>query len=177
MRNTDLKFVDMSKRTTLQKEVETCSKARRTKTVHFADDCGFLLVRNYNLPETEKKPIKKLSKLSNFTECEYENDEIYLESTLTNRTSVFGTIVSRNPNILCDELKIIYSWDNNNYRSTLPYLLGSNKRQRFLFKINVPKKFIQKDENKSVRFYIQHNCQRLKNLNDGKDFNVMWHPC
>ena len=169
---------EMAKRNNeIQLQVQNTKISRRTKSVHFADDCGFLLARNFNIPTVEPR-VKKLSKVSNFlhTECR-DNDELYLESTLSNRMAVFGTVISNKSDLKSEELKIIYTWDNNKHsQSTTPYFLGSNKKERFLFKIPAPRRTRQqKDENKTftVKFHLEYEGKRLL-INNGEDFVAEW---
>ena len=151
------------------------------KSVSFADDCGLLLVHNFNVPRYyHKEPAKKLSKVTNVTEVNSSNDDLYLESTLTNRTAVFGCLVNKNSKINCNNLKIIYTWDSEKYLSTTPYILGGgDKSERLFFKIQAPSKnkhgVLKKDENGSitVEFFVVNNGEKSK-LNNGKRFQVTW---
>ena len=158
-------------------------KRKATKTVHFADDHGYLLVKNFNIPtcrttqkQQQQQPVKKLSKVTNFTECIKENNDIYLESTLTNKSAVFGTLVINSDLIEHSDIKIAYRWGNKYYRSSLPYYLGS-KTGRLLFKLPVPsQKNKTTDENRKleVNFFVLYKGKRLHDINNGKDFIVSW---
>jgi hypothetical protein len=163
-------------------------KRKATKTVHFADDHGYLLVKNFNIPTScnhnasmhkQQPPVKKLSKVTNFTECIKENNDIYLESTLTNKSAVFGTLVIDNTQIEPNDIKIAFSWDNKQYRSALPYYLGS-KTGRLLFKLPVPRRRSKTTDVENlqrtlqVNFFVLYQGKRLTKINNGDDFLVSW---
>lgn len=153
-------------------------KRKATKSVHFADDHGYLLVKNFNIPKTttcKGQPPVKLSKVTNFTECTKENNDIYLESTITNKSAVFGTLVVTNDLVEPSDLKIAYCWDKKtSYRISLPYYVGS----RLIFKLPVPKRLkgMSTDENNAlnVSFYVTHQDKRLTQLNNGNEYTVTW---
>lgn len=167
--NADAKYVN---------KLKTKNRKSVHKSVSFADDCGLLLVHNFNIPKKyhHKESAKKLSKVTTVTEVNKSNDELYLESTLTNRSAVFGCLVNKNKDIKCTDLKIIYTWDRLNYHSTSPYMLGGDQSERLFFKIHAPKLRKQKDENGSmkVHFFMVNNGVKMTSLNHGKMFQVTW---
>merc|ERR1711920_322776 len=75
---------------------DTNKKRKALKSVRFADDHGYLLVKNFNLPthqctqkDSLQTPARKLSKVTNFTECQKENNNfVYLESVATTKAAV-----------------------------------------------------------------------------------------
>lgn len=171
-------------------------KRKATKSVHFADDHGYLLVKNFNIPtkktmtsrthaqhqqqqrQQHQQPPVKLSKVTNIIECTKDNNLIYLESTITNKSAVFGTLVV-NDSINASDIKIAYRWDSkSNYRVSLPYYLGS----RLLFKLPVPKRMkssaVVTDENcdntREVKFYVIYQEKKFININGGQELCVSW---
>ena len=168
------KFDEMTK---VKKEKNT-----KRKSVRFADDYGYLLVKNFNQPTVQKKqdkydkfttPARKLSKVTNFTECQKDlNDLIYLESTATTKAAVFGTLVVQDKTIDTDLLRVVYSWDSKTSRTSNPFLVVPGETGRLLFKIPLPRiksKSVEETRTLVVNFYITYKGKRL---NNGKDFVV-----
>lgn len=188
--------LESSKRNIIDRhsEMENNNKIKRkaTKSVRFADDHGFLLVKNFNIPSQctntnntslQTPAKKKLSKVTNFTECHPDNnsESIYLESTATTKSGVFGTLALKDTTIDTDLLRVLYSWDSRTTKTTQPFLVVPGKTGRLLFKVPVPRlkskiSSTPSDESRStllVNFYITYKGKRLP-LNEGKDFVATW---
>jgi len=185
--------LDSSKRHSDMENNNNTIKRKATKSVRFADDHGFLLAKNFNIPSHHcskhmslQAPAKKLSKVTNFIECHNESNElIYLESTATTKSGVFGTLAVQDTTIDTELLRVVYSWDMHckTCKTTQPFLVVPGKTGRLLFKVPVPRLKIKtsststsSDESRKlqVNFYITYKGKRLS-LNDGKDFvAVVW---
>ena len=166
--------------TKLKKEKNTTKR----KSVRFADEHGYLLVKNFNQPTVVKQqeklttPARKLSKVTNFTECQQRdlNDLIYLESTATTKAAVFGTLVVQDKTIDTDLLRVVYNWDSKTSRTSNPFLVVPGETGRLLFKIPLPrirsKSVLEERRSILVNFFVTYKGKRLSMLNNGKDFVV-----
>lgn len=167
----------------------TLERTIKRKSVRFADDYGYLLVKNFNLPTQQKTilqqkqdktiPARKLSKVTSFnSECNKNslNDLIYLESTATTRAAVFGTLVVQDKTMDTNLLRVVYSWDSRTLRTSNPFLVVPGETGRLLFKVPLPriKSKTGGEETRTlfVNFYITYKGKRLFLLNNGKDFVV-----
>jgi len=175
----------MTKRNTdLQIQVQKLKTRKKKKSVSFADDCGLLLVNDVNLQNNKEnlqneEPVKKLSKVTNVTsEVHKSNEQFFLESTLSNHTTVFGTLVNKNPDIKYSDLKVVYTWGRKDFKTTTPFVLGGDKSERYFFRIQVPRlrNRVKGDENNNltVRFFILNKGEKMSQLNNGNDFEVLW---
>uniref|UniRef100_A0A7M5XBP7 Uncharacterized protein n=1 Tax=Clytia hemisphaerica TaxID=252671 RepID=A0A7M5XBP7_9CNID len=184
-RNFDITSSTTTKTTHRLSSDDMNKKRKAQKSVRFADDHGYLLVKNFNLPSRQcspkdsvQTPARKLSKVTNFTECQKENNNfVYLESVATTKAAVFGTIVVQDKTIDTDLLRVIYSWDSRTRRTSEPFLVVPGKSGRLLFKVPVPRlktKTVDETRTLLVNFYITYKGKRLNMVNDGKDFVVTW---
>lgn len=162
---------------------ETQKNTSKRKSVRFADEHGYLLVKNFNQPTAVKQeklttPARKLSKVTNFTECRHRdlNDLIYLESTATTKAAVFGTLVVQDKTIDTNLLRVVYNWDSKTSRTSNPFLVVPGETGSLLFKIPLPrprsKSVLEETRSILVNFFITYKGKRLSMLNNGKDFVV-----
>ena len=151
--------------------------ARNRKKVKFADDCGLILEKKHFTPN--KDATQTLSKVTNFSHVKTNNEECYLESTVTNRNAVLGTVIVRQNGLKINKFRIVYTWDNKVYNSTNLYYPGVQKSERFLFKILAPReRLLLKEQNGSqvVKFHLEYEEKRFIPLND-QEFEVTWRSC
>ena len=146
--------------------------AKNRKKVKFADDCGLILEKKHYTPTISQT----LSKVTNFLHVKANNDECYLESTVTNRNAVLGTIIVRHTDLNINKFRIVYTWDKKVYHSTKLYYPGVQISERFLFKILAPRrKLLDKEQTRTeiVKFYLEYEGKRFVPLNE--EFEVKWH--
>lgn len=147
---------------------------RRTKKVRFADDIGKNLTSYAKRCCTPLSPDVKRSHVQNllYNKIPKFDHGVFVESTLSNQNAIFGTLVVEDSEAAPtkNSLLVYYSWDGTNFRSVVPYFLGSN---RYIFKICAPKK--SKDDcgsSKTCKFYVKYRESRIDD--NGECFKFDW---